>query len=493
MNHLHLRRPATWLALAAGCGLLMLIFFAGTGSAAPPAGDEEFSVIADASNGFLNSSPLIYSQGSDLMALLDDNHDGVIDAADNPANDPLVIDVRSATDYANMGHIPGAINLQPYKDIDKPANLATIRSELAKHSNKTIVLACYTGHTDKLSEMGLGSLAAAGYFGTPAPTIEALKWGNLNWNTASEAPAGHVPSYTLSYAVESTPNVAGAPQPYPTVANTPSNEPAEITRVADDASLASMASAGPFLYPGAAAGQINPSNASTWTIIDVRSPADYAVAHLPGAINIPYQQIFSKDGGGDYSNLLSVDRSKPIVVYSNGQQEANAVAVGMNALGIRNAATVTKSLRFGLAYWNLNYGDKFTENNTYPTASGSAPGGLYGSYVSSCSVARPGLVVGAPAPFWASYADYQSRVLSINWGLTDSGSIAYDVKLTGSSDTNGVTLTSTLPVTVSNIISSAGGVSSVMLNYNVPIETGSWHTSLLGSATDLCGGTLTYP
>ena len=494
--NLNLRRPAACLAVVVCSMLVLLASFAVTGSAAPPPGDEEFGTIADASNAFLNSNPLIYIDSSPLMATLDDNGDGVIDNNDNPSNDPLVIDVRSNADYQNLGHIPGSINIA-YKDIVKPASLATIRTELAKHCNKTIVLACYTGHTDKLAEMALGSVMQAGYFDAPAPNVLALKWGNLEWNTPSEEPAGHVPSYVNNYSIETTPHSLPAPSSYPVVSNTSSTETAEITRVADDLSLYSSGGGYPWAVPGTGAGQINDTNIGNYTVIDVRSSADYAAGHITGAVNIPYQQLFAVDGGGDYVNLLSVDRSKPIIVYGNGQQEANAAIIGMNALGIRNASVPTRSLRFGLANWNYNHGTQFVntvggDRHSYPIVTGAAPGGL--TYACSCTGTQPSLLLSLSVPFWLSYTDYTAGLLSVSWTVSNpSATTAYDVKITGSVNTNGVTLaTPALPATVANIMS-AGGSPTTTFKYNVPASIGSWHTSNAGSATDLCGTSYTYP
>jgi rhodanese-related sulfurtransferase len=488
-----LTRPTLPLVLAIALSLALVIMVVTSGSAAPPAGDEEFTIIADSSNALLNSQPVTYISADDLMALLDDNNDGVIDTNDNPDNDPLVIDVRSATDYATLGHIPGAINI-PYKNIDSPANLATIRSELAKHCNKTIVLACYTGHTDKLSEMGLGAVAQADYFGSPAPTVTALKWGNLGWNTASEST--HLPSYTNNFTIETTPNPLPAPSTYPLIDNTTSTEPAEIVRVAMDNYLSTLGT--PMIVAGTGAGQVNDTNISSYTVVDLRSNTEYNSGHIPGAINIPYQQLFANDANGDYPSLLAIDRSKPIIVYSSAQQEANAASVALNALGIRNANANTKSLRWGLAGWNSNYGTKFInlpasssgDQRSYPTVSGSAPGGL--SYTCSCTAGMPDLRMSAPSPFWASYADYQNGLLSVNWTISNvAGGTAYDVKITGSFNSNGVTIVTPLPVTVANIIS-VGGNASVTLKYNVPVAVGSWHTDMTGSATDLCGNSYYY-
>lgn len=491
-----LRKPVSSFAAVIAISLALVIFLAASGAAAPPPGDEEFGTIADAGNGFLNSNPLIYINSPVLMATLDDNSSGVIgDVGDDASNDPLVIDVRSSADYSGMGHIPGSINIA-YKDIVKPANLATIRSELAKHNNKTIVLACYTGHTDKLSEMALGSVTQAGYFGTPAPNIRALKWGNLEWNTDSERAAGHVPIYANLYSMETTPNALPAPSSYPVVSNTPSTEAAEITRVADDLSLYTSGGGYPWAVPGTGAGQVNDTNIGSYTVIDVRSGADYAAGHIPGAVNIPYQQLFAKDGGGDYVNLLSVDRSKPIIVYGNAQQEANAAMTGMNALGIRNASVPTRSLRFGLANWNYSYGTMFIDSvggdqHSYPIVTGAAPGGL--TYAASCTGIKPSIGISVPTPHWASYADYTARLLSVDWTIGNTGAnIAYDVAITGSTNTNGVTLATTLPVTVANIMSPAGSA-TVTLKYNVPVGVGGWHTTTNAGSQDICGNSYVYP
>ncbi len=494
--------------------LLMAMSLVATSSAAPPPGDEQFGTIADNSNAYLNAvvsysvnvSGTNYMRTSTLMALLDDNHDGTIGADDDPTNDPLVIDVRAADAYTGTnttgmgaGHIPGAIPVTTftYKDIVKPANLEYIRSQLALHQNKTIVLACYSGHTDKLAEMALGAIAQAGYFGFPEPTITALKWGNLGWNSAgepsvlAEVTPGTKDIYVHTYGMETTPHALPAPGAYPIINNTTSTEPAEITRVADD--LSESATNPPFIWPGTGTGQVNDTNIGNYTVVDVRSAADYAAGHITGAVNIPFQQLFAKDPAGDYTNLLSIDTSKPVIVYANGQQESNAAVIGLNALGIRNAGAPDKGLRYGLASWNYTYGMMFltSEEHNYPIVTGSAPGGL--TYSALCSGGKPSLSMGAPHAYWATLSDYSAGRLSVDWTISNTGSsIAYDIAITGSTNTNGVTVATALPLTVANIMSPNGSATAT-LKYNIPVGVGSWHTIMTGSTTDICGNSWSLP
>ncbi|MHB8160129.1 MAG: hypothetical protein ACYDGS_06550, partial [Thermoleophilia bacterium] len=135
---------------------------------------------------------------------------------------------------------------------------------------------------------------------------------------------------------------------------------------------------------------------------------------------------------------------------------------------------------------------------------GAAPGGL--TYAASCTGSKPGIGLSAPTPHWASYADYTARLLSVDWKISNTGAnIAYDVAITGSNNTNGVTLATTLPVTVANIMSPAGSLApdgsvtpnpsavTVTLKYNVPVSVGSWHTTTNAGSQDICGNSYVYP
>jgi rhodanese-related sulfurtransferase len=104
-----------------------------------------------ASAGFKNIS------AADLNALITDA---------DPNNDPVIVSVRSAEDYAK-GHIPGAINIG-LKDIAKLENLQKLNPA------KKIVVYCYTGRT---GSQGTAILNALGY------DAANLLWGISGWTT----------------------------------------------------------------------------------------------------------------------------------------------------------------------------------------------------------------------------------------------------------------------------------------------------------------------
>ena len=55
-------------------------------------------------------------------------------------------------------------------------------------------------------------------------------------------------------------------------------------------------------------------DANAATIVDAREPAEYAEGHIPGAINLPYDQVVTDPG-----RLEEFDpKGKPIIVYCGG-------------------------------------------------------------------------------------------------------------------------------------------------------------------------------
>lgn len=57
--------------------------------------------------------------------------------------------------------------------------------------------------------------------------------------------------------------------------------------------------------PGTLREQVRSDQAPT--IVDVRDPAEYAAGHLPGAVNLPLDQLSAR--------LAEVPRDRPVVTY----------------------------------------------------------------------------------------------------------------------------------------------------------------------------------
>ena len=119
------RKRAVLFAFMLGFSLLL----AGVASASDLTASE-FELMSEAADAYLSSgkSPNITAQ--DLFNVLNDGDSG---------NDPLVLSVRSASQYAK-GHIASAINIA-WRAVAKQENLAKLPK------NRQIVVYCYTGHT----------------------------------------------------------------------------------------------------------------------------------------------------------------------------------------------------------------------------------------------------------------------------------------------------------------------------------------------------------
>ena len=98
----------------------------------------------------------------------------VFDSVDQGNMKYLVVDVRSAEDFAK-GHIPGAVHM-PLQTLFRQANLSRLNA-----SRKPIVLVCSTGH---MESMALGGLVALGF------EPYALRFGMMGWRSESRIKAG---------------------------------------------------------------------------------------------------------------------------------------------------------------------------------------------------------------------------------------------------------------------------------------------------------------
>lgn len=120
---------------------------------------------------------------------------------------------------------------------------------------------------------------------------------------------------------------------------------------------------------------------------------------------------------------------------------------------------------------------------------------ISGSFTVVCAAGKPDLSLICPTPgsiAWASYGDYQLRWLSVTYMISNNGSgTAYNVNITGSAATDGVTLHTSMPFGVGNI--SGGGSSTVTVKYVIPPGVTGFSTNTTASASDECANGYSYP
>lgn len=69
---------------------------------------------------------------------------------------------------------------------------------------------------------------------------------------------------------------------------------------------------------------------ATFTLVDARSPAEYAVSHIEGAVNVPHD---APESGLD---ALPADRDALVVVYCKTGKRAAALRDSLAAMGYRD-------------------------------------------------------------------------------------------------------------------------------------------------------------
>jgi sulfur-carrier protein adenylyltransferase/sulfurtransferase len=105
--------------------------------------------------------------------------------------------------------------------------------------------------------------------------------------------------------------------------------------------LAEIRTGTQFISPDEVADKIIQKDPSI-QLIDVRNPREFDMFSLPGAINIPLQDILSEN----YADALN-QGTKMNILYSNGSTEANEAWLLTRQLGYQNNYV----LQGGLNYW----------------------------------------------------------------------------------------------------------------------------------------------
>ncbi|MHB8793327.1 MAG: LVIVD repeat-containing protein [Thermoleophilia bacterium] len=108
-----------------------------------------------------------------------------------------------------------------------------------------------------------------------------------------------------------------------------------------------------------------------------------------------------------------------------------------------------------------------------------------------CGV-EPGLSLSLTNVRWASFADYQARILTADFNLSNlDGPDGFNVALMGHVTSNAVALETTMPQTMGD--QATGTASAFSLRYLVPQGVNYFKTTLYISAEDNCGTSYQYP
>jgi rhodanese-related sulfurtransferase len=293
--------------------VLVLSLLLGTAALAQ---EGDFGVVQRTTDAALDGWKPVIS-ADDLYANLNDG---------DTSNDPFIVSVRAPDAYA-LGHIPGAINI-PWNQIAKPESLAQLPTD------KPIVVYCYTGHTGQVAATVLKSL---GY------DVQNLKFGMMGWTLNDEVLATTrfgPDTDQRDYPLETEANEATETYDYPTL-DTGADDPTEIVRIAADTALDGWK---PVTSADALFENLSDGDTSNDpVVVSVRAADAYALGHIAGAINIPWNQIAKPE------NLAKLPADKPIVVYCYTGHTGQAAATVLKMLGYD-----VVNLKYGMMGWTLD-------------------------------------------------------------------------------------------------------------------------------------------
>jgi len=291
------------------CGIAVLVLIPVLALFAEPQED----VIAAAADAYLNDPDVVFNitSGDLLPQMLG-------------ADRPFVLSIRSAADFA-YGHIAGAVNL-PFGALFESASLSALPKD-----NKIIVY-CYTGHTASQATVLLNM---CGYDATN------LKWGIMGWSKDPAVATTQFVNPDADLPVETEANNTTRTYERPTVDVTSSSVDSEIIKAACNAYASTGARN---IKTGDLLDLITDGeDANDPIIVSIRDAEDYALGHIPGAINIPFKDI------AKIENLEKLNPDKQIVVYCYTGRDASQATAILNILGYD-----ASNLLWGMTGWTTD-------------------------------------------------------------------------------------------------------------------------------------------
>jgi rhodanese-related sulfurtransferase len=253
---------------------------------------------------YLESAATYFGDGYQLItadALYENLNDG------DDSNDPIILDIRKAEDYA-IGHVSGAVNMGG-ETIFSAETLAALPTD------GQIVVYCYTGQT---AGQVVGALNVLGY------DAYSLKFGMPSWAIAEGATRWNS-DMSMGYPADTEAAEMSGDNAMP--------EPVDAAAYFGEGFQLIGADA---LYENLNDGD----DSNDPVILDIRSGDDYALGHIPGAVNVGGGALFDAD------TLNDLPTDGQVVVYCYSGQTAGQVVGVLNMLGYD-----AYSLKFGYPGW----------------------------------------------------------------------------------------------------------------------------------------------
>jgi rhodanese-related sulfurtransferase len=279
----------------------------------------------------------------DAAALFDNLNDG------DEENDPYIISLRSAEDYAK-GHIPGAVNMS-VKELFTLENLATIPPD------RDVVVVCYTGQTAGQVTAALNMLGYEAY---------SLLFGMSSWTGDPEVFVKRFDpeTATADYIVETEAHEPGGPYDLPSPLAVDVAGAAEAYFGAGPRTIQAMD-----LFDNLNDGD----EENDPYIISLRSAEDYAKGHIPGAVNMSVKELFTVD------NLRTIPSDRDVVVVCYTGQTAGQATAALSMLGYE-----AYSLLHGMSSWTSDpevfvkrFNPETHTNDYFVETEAHQPGGPY--------------------------------------------------------------------------------------------------------------------